>query len=459
MAVPCGGTLSKTHRQHNGVYLKIVAFVPAKSESNRVANKNLAILDGEHLFKRKIRHLLDVPQIDTVYLDTDSDVIANRAADLPVERIVRPAELATNATDGHELFAFQCLTVPDADIYIQALCTAPFLNADTIQRALEALLADPEATSLVAVRNVKQYQWHEGQPSYGVGRIPNSVDLQERIVESMSLYMVKRKPGDPPPTRRFTANTLLFPLSPREELDVNYPEDLVLAEDICAGERARTNQRLKLIGMNLSSPVLADIIKEMRIDGVLAPRVRHIAGRKIIGLAKTLQLTALPPEGRERKTDAWRGIYNALDSYSFIRPGDVIMVSTDIPDKAYFGDLNAHLAIRAGAVGAIIDGFTRDTAYVKSLDFSVFAQGAYCDDIKYEGTVESMNVAVDMGGVSVSNDDFVFADTDGVVVIPRRHWPDVEKAAWEALHKEAQIRLSVLQGRPIDQILDRHGIF
>jgi len=451
--------VERREKQDNSKPLKIVAFIPAKSESSRVANKNLAILDGEHLFKRKIRQLLDVPRIDTVYLDTDSDVIADRALDLPIERIVRPADLATNATDGHELFAFQCAAVPDADIYIQALCTAPFLDADTIARALDAFLADPTAKSLVAVRKTKQYQWYNGQPSYGLGRIPNSVDLPAQIVESMSLYMVRREPGDPPPTRRFTTDALLFPISAREELDVNYPEDLILAEEICSGERAHLNQRLKLLGMNLSSPILADIAKEMGLNSVLAPRVGHIAGRKVIGLAKTLQLTALPPEALERRTDAWRGIYNALDSYSFIRPGDVIMVSTTIPDKAYFGDLNAHLAIRAGAVGAVIDGFTRDTAHVRSLDFSVFAQGAYCDDIKYEGTMESMNAAINIGGVSVSNNDLVFADTDGVVVIPRKSWPDVEKAAWESLHKEAQIRLSVLQGRPINQILDRHGTF
>ena len=40
--------------------MRIVAFVPAKGESNRIRNKNTVILDGEHLFKRKLRQLLQV---------------------------------------------------------------------------------------------------------------------------------------------------------------------------------------------------------------------------------------------------------------------------------------------------------------------------------------------------------------------------------------------------------------
>ena len=58
---------------------KIVAFVPAKGESSRIKNKNFAILDGEYLFKRKLRQLLSCPLIDEVILDTESDEIAELA--------------------------------------------------------------------------------------------------------------------------------------------------------------------------------------------------------------------------------------------------------------------------------------------------------------------------------------------------------------------------------------------
>ena len=108
---------------------RVVAFVPAKGSSERIADKNLQLLDGEHLFKRKLRQLLDCPLIDEVVLDSDCDALAALAADLPVTRIHRPPALATNATDGHELFAYECGAVAPADLYVQCLCTAPFVTA------------------------------------------------------------------------------------------------------------------------------------------------------------------------------------------------------------------------------------------------------------------------------------------------------------------------------------------
>ena len=85
--------------------LKIVAFVPAKGSSERVSDKNTRILDGEHLFRRKLLQALDCPAISEVCLDTESAAMAALASDLPVTWLQRPSELATNATDGHGMFA------------------------------------------------------------------------------------------------------------------------------------------------------------------------------------------------------------------------------------------------------------------------------------------------------------------------------------------------------------------
>ncbi len=168
---------------------RVVAFVPAKSCSSRIENKNLRLLDGEPLFVRKLRQLLRCPAIDEVVLDTDSDEMASLVANLPVKRLKRPPALATNATDGHELFAYECSTV-EADIYIQALCTCPFITEETIARALALLRDDPKTDSVVAVTRQKLYTWRDGDPTYGFGRIPNSIDLPDTIIEAMGLYVV-----------------------------------------------------------------------------------------------------------------------------------------------------------------------------------------------------------------------------------------------------------------------------
>lgn len=437
--------------------MKIVAFVPAKGSSERVPGKNLALLDGEPLVRRKLRQLLACDRIDELCLDTECDTVAAAAADLPVSRLARPPALASNATDGHALFAWECAQRPDADIWIQALATAPFLDTSTIARAIERLLADPEADSLVAVSRQRHYRWERGDPVYGRGRIPNGIELPESVVEAMSLYIVRRSEAGLP-AQRFGRRPILFELDATEQIDIDTPADFALAETIAAGRRAQEVTRFRAIRPLFSSTILADAMKARGLAAVVAPGLRATSGTtSILGRARTLQLAALPAGPHPRA--GWDGIYGALDSYRFVRPGDVIMVATEVPDRAYFGDLNAGLALRAGAVGAVIDGATRDSDRVSAMDFPVVARGRNCDDIKYEGTLAAMNRPVRIGGVTVANDDIVFADGDGVVVIPAALWPEIEPEAWRTVENEARIRVLVAQGAPTADILAACGAF
>ncbi len=436
---------------------RVAAFVPAKGTSERIENKNLRILDGDHLFRRKLRQLLACPLIDTVYLDTESDMIAGLAGDLAVTRLKRPAELASNATDGHTMFAWECANAAPADLYVQVLCTAPFITADTVARAIQRMIDDPDADSLVGVASARQYCWENGAPAYGRGRIPNSVELSPTVVEAMSLYIVRRRPGEGPPTQRFGMRPILFELDPTEQVDINNPADLAMAEALCAGHRAHEVTRLRALQPYLSSPVLADIAKDMGLKAVLPQAIGATSPGKMLGRARTLQLVAIRPE--ERGGDRWRGIYEALDSYAFVRPGCIIAVANEAPGFAYFGDLNATLAIRAGAVGAVIDGVTRDSRDVATLGLPVYARRSYCDDIKYEGTLGSMNVPIRIGDVAIAHDDMIFGDENGVVVIPDRLWPEVEAAAWDVLTNEARIRIMAARGRDVHDILAECGTF
>ena len=85
--------------------MKTVAFVPAKGTSERIKNKNLQILDGEYLFKRKLKQLLACDEIDEVWLDSECQEIHHLASDLPIKHHYRDPSLASNATDGHAMFA------------------------------------------------------------------------------------------------------------------------------------------------------------------------------------------------------------------------------------------------------------------------------------------------------------------------------------------------------------------
>src|SRR5262249_14728262 len=159
----------------------------------------------------------------------------------------------------------------------------------------------------------------------------------------------------------FGNRVCLLEAAPVEAIDVNTPGDFELAEFIASGQRERERITLRTLRTELTSAVLADILDQLGIQGAirgLRPLTSHA---RILGRAKTLKLRALD-DGED-----FRGIYDALKSYERIVANDVIVVENGVPDFAYFGDLNARLAIRAGAVGAIIDGATRDSNNVRAL--------------------------------------------------------------------------------------------
>lgn len=436
--------------------MKVAAFVPAKGCSSRIHNKNKTILDGEYLFKRKLKQLLNCKEIDEVWIDSESEEIHDLCKDLPVKHYYRPNQFSSNSTDGHQLFANEA-SVTDAQIIVQALCTAPFLDSCSIDKAIKKIKHSKDFTSLIAVKKEVQYEWASGKPCYGYDKIPNSSDLDPKVIETMSLYIVKK--NKEPITKRFTDKVLLHELSTLEAIDVNYPSDLDHARYICAGQRSKKVQRLKILSKILTSPLLSDICKENKIDHFLSSEIKSLNGGGFLGYAKTLKLKALPDKHKDPNENHWEGIFSALNTYDFVEHGDVIVVSNDVKNKAYFGDLNATFAYRNGAVGVVVDGQTRDVDRVTQIGLPVFARGRQPDDIRYEGTFESMNNPIYINGILIRNNDMIFADADGVICIPQEKWEYVLGISKTSLEKEVKIKLEAAFGASPKDVLNNVGTF
>lgn len=431
--------------------MKVVAFVPAKGSSERVANKNARLLDGRPLVVHTLEKLLKCRTLDEVYLDTESDEIAALAKHLPVKIMKRSRFLASNGTDGHALFMNEVQHV-EADLYVQALCTAPFVRPETVDRAVDLLRRDGQHDSVALVRKEKQYLWNDGAPAYGYGRIPNSVDLPPAVIEAMSLYVVRRQTALDT-NRRFGHRVCLLDAAPVETIDVNTPEEFELAEFIASGQRERERIVLRTLRTELSSPVLSDILDSLGVEGAVGGLRPLTPDTRILGRARTLKLRAL------REGEDFRGIYHALASYERIVANDVIVVENGVPEFAYFGDLNARLAIRSGAVGAIIDGVTRDSHNLRNLGFPVFARGTFCVDVRNRATVEDMECPVTIGGRPVQPGDLIFADADGVVVIPKKLERQVLDLAMDTVSKETRISRDIALNVPASRILASSGAF
>ena len=114
------------------------------------------------------------------------------------------------------------------------------------------------------------------------------------------------------------------------------------------------------------SDILDDLYIETGISygAVLKGWKVNIQDAKLLGRASTVKLRAL------QEGEKFEDIYNALESYKEVTDNDVIVVENELNEYAYFGDLNARLAIRSGACGAIINGATRDLVQTQILNLT-----------------------------------------------------------------------------------------
>ncbi|MBN1197432.1 MAG: cytidyltransferase [Candidatus Aminicenantes bacterium] len=431
--------------------MKVCAFLPAKGSSQRIPNKNIKLLEGKPLFLHTLEKLVDCDFIDQVVLDTESEKVTKMAAHVDCSVLRRDALLADNKTDGNRLFINEVKHF-EADIYIQILCTSPFIEKETIRKGVEILKKSDGYDSVILMKKDKLYLWKSQKPCYDINNIPNSSFLSDIIIETMGLYIIKAEAARNT-KRRIGEHPFFLFASPIEAVDVNYDSDFELAELIAAGKREKDRKELSNIRNHLTSSILSDIVDDLGIGGIIKGFTLNLPQKKILGKAKTLKIRKL--KSGEHQT----GIYKALKSYESIVPEDIIVVENELDQFAYFGELNANLAIQSGAGGAIIGGKTRDSKEVADLDFAVFSKGYSPRDVKTRGTLGSINREICIEGVNIAPDDLIFGDNDGIVIIPKKNEKQVLKLAFEVIKKERCILQDIIGGVKVSEITKKHGYF
>ena len=138
---------------------RAVAFVPARSGSERVPHKNIRPLAGHPLLAYAIETATQSGVFERVVVSTDSEQIAEVArwygADVP---FLRPSLYATSTSPDIEWLAHTLGELDEAyDLFALVRATNPFRGPDVVRRGFEQLLATPEADSIRAVELVKQH--------------------------------------------------------------------------------------------------------------------------------------------------------------------------------------------------------------------------------------------------------------------------------------------------------------
>ena len=148
-----------------------------------------------------------------------------------------------------------------------------------------------------------------------------------------------------------------------------------------------------------------------------------------------------------------------IDFMDSLKPGDVAVHSTDYAQSnAPWGELMSTVARRNGAVGCVCDSMIRDCRKIIQLGFPVFYQGIRPLDSQGRGRVMAYDVPVRCGEVLVQPSELVFADFDGIVVVPKGVENEVLRLAAEKVGKENASRRELLRGRTLRDVYNQYKV-
>jgi regulator of RNase E activity RraA len=148
-----------------------------------------------------------------------------------------------------------------------------------------------------------------------------------------------------------------------------------------------------------------------------------------------------------------------LDALDDLKQGEVYVCTGSSPRYALWGELMSTRAMKLGASGAVLDGYSRDTRGILRLNFPTFSYGPYAQDQAIRGRVVDFRCPISFGnGVQVKPGDLIFGDLDGVVVVPAEDEREVINEALEKVRGENAVRRAIEEGMSAREAFERFGV-
>lgn len=205
---------------------------------------------------------------------------------------------------------------------------------------------------------------------------------------------------------------------------------------------------------NLYTAVVSDAMDQLGFrNQAMREYLRPVHGRTAFaGWARTISCSDI----HHIPDDPYGIEIEAIDS---LLPGEVAIVGTHKSLRnAPWGELLSTAARARGARGAVIDGLIRDILKIEQLGFPVFASGIKPVDSMGRGVVTAYNVPVECGDVLVHPGDFIFADFDGVVAVPKSVVKQVIELATDKVRRENSSRAELMQGAYLRDVFQKYGV-
>ena len=180
----------------------------------------------------------------------------------------------------------------------------------------------------------------------------------------------------------------------------------------------------------------------------MRPRTGNI---RVVGRATTVLLKPAPAD---KATPALStGMSTAMIDNS--KPGDVgVIVIEDGLDVAGIGGLMGTAAKARGMAGVIVDGGVRDLKEVRGLGFPIYARSIVPSSTVSRFAGVAKDVPVQCAGVTIEPGDWIVADEDGVVRVPKARAKEVLQRAQEIDDRETKMVPYILKFKALTKAVE-----
>lgn len=231
--------------------MKILAIIPARGGSKEIPYKNIVLLKGKPLIAYSIEIALKSKYINRIIVTTDNKEIARVAQKYGAEvPFMRPKKYAQDLSPDIDVF-YHALTwlkenenyIPDIVVNMRPVC--PLRKVELLDKAIKLFLDNPEADSLRSMYPAKQNpykMWKKAgkyvTPIVVYGRFKESYNmprqaLPQALYQHGDIDMVR---GEIILKYKMMSGKKVMPFICENLVDIDYPEDLLLAEKLLKGK-------------------------------------------------------------------------------------------------------------------------------------------------------------------------------------------------------------------------------
>ncbi|KMK69046.1 ribonuclease activity regulator RraA [Puniceibacterium sp. IMCC21224] len=188
--------------------------------------------------------------------------------------------------------------------------------------------------------------------------------------------------------------------------------------------------------------------KGLRNISLRGPSPRLPGQPRIAGPAFTMRF--VPMREDLATPAAWSSPTSTRVAVERAAPGSIVVAGAlGHLDSGIFGDILCARLKQVGAAGLVTDGAIRDIVGIKESGLPVWASAVAAPPAISGLSFVGWDQAISCGGVAVFPGDFIVADEDGAVVIPKDLLPDVVEVSLQQEAEEAWILERVLGGAPL----------